>query len=371
MLKNKAKLITAALEAKRHGHKGLLAQALEMLSLYFAVGKLSPSEYYDLGLYNDSTYRWDDKRRFLGWRGEGILNNTLNEPIWHALANDKLAFYGFMKGLGIPTPKLYAIYHRDHRWFGETPIFPTLDGLADFMRQHMPYPCFGKPVQGVYGNAAVLMQGFEPASDTLLLANGERPRLPDFLDRLPDPGGLGYLFQAVLTSASEMRAVCGERLSSVRMWTNLTHQGVRLSAAEWKIPTGRNMVDNYHDGSSGNLIAEVDMESGKVLKVFGRGDQLVEYHPDTGTRLTDVELPDWGAVKDLALRASRAFPKLRFQGWDIAFSAHGPVPLEVNLASYGALYDMQLKTKRGILDDELLACVPQRRNKGRLERRFS
>jgi hypothetical protein len=41
-------------------------------------------------------------------------------------------------------------------------------------------------------------------------------------------------------------------------------------------------------------------------------------------------VPDWPAIRDLALRAARSFPESPFIGWDLVVTPDGPVVLEAN-----------------------------------------
>ena len=54
-------------------------------------------------------------------------------------------------------------------------------------------------------------------------------------------------------------------------------------------------------------------------------------HPDTGARIEGVAVPDWQAVRRMALRCMRAFPDLSYAGWDVAVTQDGPVLIEVNV----------------------------------------
>lgn len=76
-------------------------------------------------------------------------------------------------------------------------------------------------------------------------------------------------------------------------------------------------------------------------------------HPDTGIQLVGAEIPDWGAIVELALKAARVFPGLRLQGWDIVCTTDGIVPLEVNLVTGRTAYYHQLTMKRGLFDEHV------------------
>jgi len=132
--------------------------------------------------------------------------------------------------------------------------------------------------------------------------------------------------------------------------------GPRLFRAIWKIPTGANMVDNFDRGMLGNLVARVDPETGRILRVIGGsgvGKREVRTHPDTGRSFEGFAIPEWDRVRALCLQAATIFPALRLQFWDIALGAEGPVVLEVNIG--GNLDGPQQVADSGVLDADLEA----------------
>ncbi len=255
-----------------------------------------------------------------------------------------------MAGVGIPLPRTVAIFHETRRYFGDVPCYGDALELANFLRNNRIWPLFAKPVQGTYGKGAALIEGYEPNGDALMLAY-EAPRpIDDYVLHLHNPGRLGFMFQEVLTSHPALHAICGERLSSVRVVTIYPDTGAKIHRAIWKIPVGRNVTDNFEHGKSGNLLAAVDLHTGTAqaaLAGIGLDRRVVERHPETGATLAGVVLPQWDLVKDLALRGTRAMPGLRFQHWDISLARNGPTVLEVNLYGAGGTDLSQMSCGKG------------------------
>ena len=337
---------------------GYVRQIREILRLRRELGRLGPAEYYDYRLFLDAL-PYAVKRQFLGWRGEKQLE-SLNEVPWHALANDKLAFYAAMQGLGIPIPRTVVVYHERHRYFGSVPCFCDRRGLADFLRRNAHWPLFAKPVHAAYGKGTALISGYIPQDDALRFADDRTRPVDQYVGDLLDPGELGHIFQEVLQPHAAMEAICGKRLSSVRVMTLYRATGAQIHRVIWKIPVGANITDNYHHGAAGNLIAAVDPTTGVASPpVIGIGLdwRRVEQHPDTGVRLTGVLLPQWEAVKEVALNGTRALPGLKFQHWDIAFALSGPTALEVNLYAGGGTDISQVAGTNGLLDSELVGLM--------------
>lgn len=57
---------------------------------------------------------------------------------------------------------------------------------------------------------------------------------------------------------------------------------------------------------------------------------IYDTHPVTGMPFSEVRIPGVQEAFDLCLRAAHEVPQVRYVGWDIAFSDHGPVIMEGN-----------------------------------------
>jgi len=119
-----------------------------------------------------------------------------------------------------------------------------------------------------------------------------------------------------------------------------------------KIPVGSSISDNFSNGSTGNLLAAVDLASGTLSTAYGsrkRGWPVLtskETHPDTGGLIRGFNLPYWDEVKQVALRAQKSLPGFRSIGWDIAITDEGPLLVEAN-AGYG-IASLQIAHQRGL-----------------------
>jgi hypothetical protein len=161
--------------------------------------------------------------------------------------------------------------------------------------------------------------------------------------------GQGYLLQRRVSPHAEVRAICGDRLATVRLLTTMTANAPKLIRACWKIPAGSHGADNFW--RPGNLLAQLDLATGRVLRVIrGVGMTLEEvtHHPDTGTALIGRAVPNWTEVTRTALEAAKVLPDLKLIGWDIAPVDAGAVIVELNQTPDFIL--PQLADRRGIMD---------------------
>jgi hypothetical protein len=348
--------------ASQQSGKGLLAQLLEIANLRLGKGKIGVSEYYNYCLYDDQRFSRDSKSRFVGRRRMRDLYRRLNQGNWHGVSDDKLLFYSLIDSLDLPYPRLYAVYHPHGRPFGGVQCFRDPQALVSFLRTGIRYPFFLKPARGKHGAGAVAVVAFNECPARLVLADGEQIDLEEYLrdstarlrvDRF------GILLQELLTPPAQLVAICGERLSSIRLVVLLCRDGPRPLHAVWKIPTGRNMTDNYYHGASGNFLGYVNLGSGVVERVVGSSaaqDSNLA-HPDTGVPLLGVKLPDWSRLVGVGVEGARALPGLRWQSWDIALASGGPTILEMN--AYADVDLVQYAYGSGLDDAALRASLEQ------------
>jgi hypothetical protein len=113
------------------------------------------------------------------------------------------------------------------------------------------------------------------------------------------------------------------------------------------------MLDNFSHGDYGNCLGAINTENGKIIRAISRmgpGGQI-DQHPTTSKPMIGFKLPDWNRAVDLVLSASKHFPGLRLQNWDVALCPEGPVLVELNTESELAV--PQAISGRGLMDQRL------------------
>lgn len=129
-------------------------------------------------------------------------------------------------------------------------------------------------------------------------------------------------------------------LTTIRILTCLDEHGApEVVGAVFRMAIGANRtVDNFH---AGGILAAIDLNSGHLGRASNLGTNArlgwIDSHPDTGRRITGEVLPMWNEVKELAVRAHRAFDDRKIIGWDIGIAPDGPILIEGN---YGPDVDM-------------------------------
>ncbi|TAN82773.1 MAG: hypothetical protein EPN14_03630, partial [Gallionella sp.] len=94
-----------------------------------------------------------------------------------------------------------------------------------------------------------------------------------------------------------------------------------------------NHLDNFSMGKYGNMMANVDLETGEVSRVIGGFWPKTEVflkHPLTGQAFDGFRLPGWSKVLEACRHGGAVFPLMKIQHWDFALTDQGPFILELN-----------------------------------------
>jgi hypothetical protein len=338
--------------ALAHGSEREATMIAEIEELRRGPGRLTAEEYFYFRL-DDPSLQLADKRRFVGKRAQASMHAQCNDPAWQAAAHDKVLFHERMSDLGFPIPRLVATHHAPRSLDG-TPNTTSAAALADVLRSRIPYPCFAKPIDGMYSLGAYLIEAHDHARDELVLAGGSRTIIEAFAQSIDGADYVGYLFQERLRPNPLLAAVIGDRLATLRLVILLGGKEPELFRVLLKVPVGSHIADNFW--RAGNMLAAVDQTSGKICRVVsgvGKDQRHLTHHPDTGQPLLGTMVPAWQDAMALGLAAARALPGIRTQSWDIAIAAEGPVLVEVN---FGGDFNLpQIAFGTGMLDDRFRA----------------
>ncbi len=331
--------------ARADSGKSFAAQVRDIYRLGRTDGRLTAQDYYYYRLYDDARYTFADKARFLGEQIHfGIIAKCCDRT-WWAAADDKFLAYRFLAATGFPVPETQAVYDTSCRGFGNTRRLDSATALGDFLAHEAAFPLFAKPLDGVGSFGACRIDGFD---DDCVALNGNMPVPLDAF--AADLAGQGYLLQSLLLPHPDLAAMT-PAVATVRVILIVTAEGPRILHTVAKIPANGNIADNYW--REGNMLAAVDPASGKITRVVrGFGPDLEEptHHPDSGAPLLGLTLPDWPALTALCLDGARLYSATRYQSWDIALAAGGPVAVEVNTGS--AFNLAQIASGSGFLTDE-------------------
>lgn len=347
-------ILKNARRAKVLSGRGVIAQLVDIVRLRLVRNGIRPDFYYNYRLY-DPSMSWDAKSRFVGpWIKSRIYR--IQDPATTALCNDKLRTYALLGERGLAYPRLLAATHPQIGLDGMAALHGPAE-VGAWLRDSAPDTFFIKPSVSYLGYGSRLVVGRD--GDRLHFGNGDSVDFGDFATQHGAPGKPVLLFQERILPHPLLAERIGQRAATARFVVFNDRPEPEVIAVGLRIPSGNSMTDNFQSGRSGNLMAFVDVETGRIWKVLaglGFNWREVESHPDTGQRLLDFVLPDWRAATELVAAGSMALPGLKIHGWDVAFSDKGPLLVETN--PRGDLNLAQLARGRGLIDERFLSMYP-------------
>jgi hypothetical protein len=264
------------------------------------------------------------------------LQDALNPPELTSVTEDKVLFQAVCEGLGIPVPRAFAVVRRGGTgWVAPGTPVAGRDAWLPALERVLPAAFVTKPARGVYGDAVT---AWRRAGDDFVDHRGARCGPEGLLAALTThPRHDAFLVQERLESHPDIARLTGtSTLQTVRVTTLADPDGgARVLFAEWKLVLGDQVVDNFRGGATGNLIAAVARDTGRLGPAAhpaagGAGLEVFARHPVTGLPLTGAALPDWAALGATVLRAARLLLPLRTLGWDVGLTPRGPVLVEAN-----------------------------------------
>jgi hypothetical protein len=298
---------------RRRHKRGLVQQFLDQVRLFFTDGVVAPW-YYIFELAKDPT---SDRAEIFLQRSEtkaGIYP-LLRRGVTTEL-NDKKVFADYCLEKRVPC----------------VPYLLFLDG-SDLGNAKLPdCDLFVKPAGGRGGRGAVRWDLVR--AGMFSGPGGEKLGAQELLGRLIDQAKRRpLLVQRRLTANPEVADLTAGALPTVRVSTCLNERGEpEVVGAVFRMAIGSNRtVDNLH---AGGIAAGVDLEKGTLSAASNLGMDArlgwLDRHPDTGAKIVGRTLPQWEAIKALAIQAHRVFDDRVIVGWDIGVTDQGPLVVEGN-----------------------------------------
>ncbi len=332
----------------------------EWLKLNVGPGHILFDEYINMRLWDPDFYPRADLKSFIGnwgmvrlWRAANFVESM------KALTENKIAAAAVLGAYGLSAPPLLGL-HAAGALSGDGRT-STAEELEKFLLHRLVTPAFGKPLQGLQSLGTISISSLDAETGLLIRQDGSEIPAAALAREIHDSyGQSGYIFQPRLAPHADVRAVCGDRVATVRVITLMTEEGPRIFRAAWKIPAGANSVDNFW--REGNILAAIDLENGTVSRaITGTGTAMreIDKHPDTGAAFSGLKVPLFEDICRAALTGAAAFSGFGLLGWDIAATKDGPVVIELNDTPDAVM--AQIAHRKGLLDAEFAAFLQDRR----------
>lgn len=201
-----------------------------------------------------------------------------------------------------------------------------------------PFDLFLKPVDGRGGRGA---ERWDHDGGRFRGPDGVMVDPEELLERIALlSNGADQVLQPRIRNHPALAGFSNGVLTTIRILSCIDERGEpEIVGAVFRMAIGSNQtVDNFH---AGGILSAVDLESGCLGPATDLGTDArfgwVDAHPDTRQKITGEALPMWAEVKELVVRAHRAFNDRLIIGWDVAISPDGPILIEGN---YGPDVDM-------------------------------
>lgn len=338
--------VLALKEAAAQSGRSPLSILSEWWKISKQPGKLSIWEYLQYELYK-TEQDIPQKNTYISERLHWPVTDLISDPQWRATTEDKWLSYQILDSLGVPTPETIAVLETGLRTFGKTEKLSGLEDLKAFLSRQTELPIFAKPNGDLGSYGALLIEGYE---DGDLIANGgERLPLDDLYEN--NLSKTTYLFQRQVKNHSDM-AKLTRHVATLRTVNLVKDDALSTPFVMLKLPVGNNVADNFW--RAGNLLANVDPETGKIIRVVSRdGFETREYetHPETGEPLIGFQIPFYKEALELNRTCALSYAPVRYQSLDIALTPEGPLVIEINSGASFVL--PQTATGEGLLNEEM------------------
>ncbi len=241
-----------------------------------------------------------------------------NQRRFFPLVDDKVRTKTLAMEAGIAVPPLYATIETQH----------DIRKMGEIVREHPDFVI--KPAQGSGGDGIIVITG----------RSGGNYRRHNGL--LVSPGEIAHYLSNILSGQYSLGghpdiAMIEYRVANDPVFDPVAYQGIpdiRIIVfrgypvmAMIRLPTRQSQGKaNLHQGALG---VGIDMGSGQTIGgVHGNG--IVDTHPDTGTAIRGLVIPQWAALLELASRCYE-LSGLGYLGVDIVLDRDkGPLILELN-----------------------------------------
>ena len=263
------------------------------------------------------------------------LQRPLNPQSRECLTEDKALYYAYCQSLGVPVPKLYAVFGSlgGYDRYGKDLVGKS--PWVDFIEHTLPDEFVVKPAYGYYG---IGVRVFQRDGHDLVDHSGRQRTAANLFDELHAGGAFRkFIFQERMRPHSRLAELSNSlALQTARVITLVRDDGkVTVENAILRLARSDQIIDNIHGGRTGNLAARIDLQTGRLAEgwMFDEHRSLIrtDRHPQSRNALRGFQLPDWQRALSLVRRAAVLFLPSRCLGWDVAFTGNGPLLLEANM----------------------------------------
>ncbi len=284
--------------------------AADMLFCYFAYG-FSPNEYLCYELNKKSV---QERRSFVSDRESVCYGYLMNDIDQMRVFRNKMQSYEKFKNYYKREAISIAASQDKEKYLDFVKRHPV------FVKKRVGESC-GRSVELIDTNSADKEQLFES-----LILDGE------------------MILEEQVIQTGVLKQLNGSSVNTVRCITLNTGKGIYTPFCFLKVGRKGAFVDN---GGAGGILVGIDSKSG-TLNTDGVDEvnHCYSIHPDSKVKFKGLQLPEWEQMISVCREMALQIEKVRFIGWDMAYSDKGWVVIEGNALS--EVIGPQATSKKGI-----------------------
>jgi hypothetical protein len=265
------------------------------------------------------------------------VQESLNPPQYAPFLKNKALFYQYCREIGIAVPKCFAVYYKDGR--GWTADKRMLEGAREWEEFLASIPCETiviKPSPGCGGRGLMVYRRKGGMFCDLRGTTFPAAKVFEYIANCGTEDCI--IIQEYLYNHPDIAAMSNvDGRQCARLATFVDARGCcHVIGAYFKIIVGGKDFDNFNYGKSGNIVADIDVDTGILraaisIETHTRRIYAVDKHPETHKPIVGVRLPHWEAACALARRAALTFLPVRTVCWDMIVGPDGPGIVEGNI----------------------------------------
>jgi len=281
-----------------------------------------------------------DRRQYLSefdWYRSRYINSPFNFMLNNKVISDELLRHY------VQTPKIILVKSRNRMMSYEEGVKDTAS-LCDILVERRALYC--KPISAGKGKG-VYRLGFEDGSFYIDSDQCSRAELESFLDEQNN-----WFATECAEQSDYLSSLYDKTTNTIRfiVFKDRATQVFQLFFAVQRIGTSATIpVDN---GSRGGLVAKIDLETGSLSYAQTLHSlKTHKTHPDTGSPIEGIVIPNWNHIKEEMIELSNHFPWLNFIAWDILLTKEGICIIEANTSSGVNIVQLWGGQREGALGD--------------------
>ena len=179
------------------------------------------------------------------------------------------------------------------------------------------------------------------------MQNGIDTRSGKNAEKIIEEYGRNFVIQEIIKPCDELHKLSPNCLSTMRVMTYITDNGVHTCPIALRVGTGNSDIDNIHAG--GLVVAvEDDGKLGKYAYRLGYGDKAERFtkHPDSGVIFENYQLPMVPEIRNLAMKMHSRIPQCGILSWDFTIDSDNRVTLiELNTRDQSVWFPQMVSGK--------------------------